>query len=236
MPTVSTKQRLVQRLCGGTKRAADPAVKEGSPVLEHLLYAVCREGATRALADQAYRTLRERFFDWNEVRVSAEREVEDALEALPNAEVRAFRLINLLKEVFETTYSFDLEPLVKKGAKQAQKHLERFGASAFVVAYTLEHGLEAHSLPLDGDTRRTLQRLDLLEEEPDEAAIAAIEQLIPKGKIAVFCDNLSEVAQTHCHESAPQCGPCSLRDQCPTGQTYRAPAHSGAGSKSRARR
>ena len=236
MPTVSNKQRLVQRLCGSTKRAAEPAVKEGSPVLEHLLYAICREGATRAQADKAYRTLRDQFFDWNEVRVSAERELEDALDALPNPEVRAFRLISLLKEIFETTYSFDLEPLVKKGIKQAQKHLERFGASPFVVAYALQHGMDAHALPLDEDMRRTLLRLEILDQEPDEAAMTALEHLIPKAKGAVFCENVSEIAQACCHESAPQCSACCMKDQCPSVQTRRAPAHGGAATKSRARR
>jgi endonuclease-3 len=236
MPSVSNKQRLVQRLCGSTKRAADPAVKEGSPVLEHLLYAVCREGATRAQADKAFATLRERFFDWNEVRVSAEREVEDALAAAPNSEVRAFRLITILKEIFETTYSFDLELLIKKGAKQAQKHLERLGASPFVVAYTVQRGLDSHSLPLDDDTRRTLVRLEILDREPDEAAMTALEHLVPKAKAAVFCDNLSDIAQSYCHETSPQCTACCVRDMCPTGQSRRVAAHSGAAVKSRARR
>jgi len=236
MPSVTNKQRLVQRLFGSTKRAGDPAVKEGSPVLEQLLYAICREGATRAQADKAFETLRERFFDWNEIRVSAEREVEDALASLPNSEVRAFRLISLLKEIFETTYSFDLEPLVKKGVKQAQKHLERLGASAFVVAYTLQHGLGAHALPLDEDMRRTLSRLEILDHEPDEAAMTALEHLVPKAKATVFCENVSDIAQAHCHETSPHCSACCLRDQCPTGQTRRTTAHSSDGAKARARR
>lgn len=236
MPTVTNKQRLMQRLCGGTKRPADPAVKDGSPVLEHLLYAVCREGATRAEADKAFHTLRDRFFDWNELRVSAEREVEDVLAELPNSEVRAFRLINLLKEIFETTYSFDLDPLVKKGMKQAQKHLERLGASPFAVAYTLQNGLECHTLPLDEDMRRTLMRLEVLDREPEEAALTALEQQVPKGRATAFSDALSEIARTYCHESAPQCGSCTVRECCPTGQTRRAQPQQGTATKTRARR
>src|SRR5262249_23131465 len=149
MTTVTNKQRLLQRLCSASKRAADHAEQTERPILEHLLYAVCREGATRAQAEKAFSALRHKFFDWNEIRVSAEREVEDVLASLPNPEVRAFRMINLLKELFETTYSFDLEPLVKKGLKQAQKHLERLGASPFVISYTLQHGIGGHALPLD---------------------------------------------------------------------------------------
>src|SRR5271170_3733608 len=110
MPTTTNKQRVLSHLFTSLKKRghgdADP---EPRPVLEQLIYAILREGSTRDLADQAFRLLRERFFDWNEIRVSSVREIEEALCCLPNAELRAQRLISLLQEVFETTFSFDLE-------------------------------------------------------------------------------------------------------------------------------
>jgi endonuclease III len=226
MPTVNNKQRLLQRLCSSSKRTADGAARENRSILEHLLYAVCREGAPRADADEAFKTLQDTFFDWNEIRVSAEREVVDAVSNLPNAEVRAFRLINLLKEIFETTYSFDLESLHKKGLKQAQKHLERLGASPFAIAYTIQHGLGGHSLPVDADMKRALVRLELLEEQgDDEAALASLEHLIPKAKGSIFCENVGEIAQSYCRESAPRCNNCCAREHCTTGQANLARAH-----------
>lgn len=240
MPTVNNKQRLIQRLCSSNKRATDGAARQDRSILEQLLYAVCREGATRAQADEAFQALQETFFDWNEIRVSAEREVVDAMSNLPNAEVRAFRLINLLKEIFETTYSFDLEPLLKKGLKQAQKHLERLGASPFAIAYTIQHGLGGHSLPVDADMKRSLVRLEVLEEEGDEeAAMASLEHVIPKAKGTVFCENVAEIAQTYCRETGPRCSACCVHELCATGQTNLSRAHSngshGGSTRSRAR-
>ena len=40
-------------------------------MLEQFIYGLCREDATREQADRAFRNLCERFFDWNEVRVSS---------------------------------------------------------------------------------------------------------------------------------------------------------------------
>src|SRR5579884_1962530 len=129
MPTTTNKQRVLNGVLTALKKRYDPAPREAQPVLGEFIYAVCREGVTREQADRAFRTLREQFFDWNEVRVSSPREVEEILADLPGAEVRAQRIVSFLQEVFETTFSFDLEPLQKKGLKQAAKQLARHQAA-----------------------------------------------------------------------------------------------------------
>src|SRR5207245_580057 len=123
MPTAINKQRVLTHLLSALKKRYEPAEPEARPVLEQLLYAVLREGGTREQADRAYRALQERFYDWNEIRVSSAREIEEIIDDLPEAEARAQRLVSLLQEVFETTFSFDLELLHKKGLKQAAKQL-----------------------------------------------------------------------------------------------------------------
>src|SRR5437588_12854788 len=114
MPTTTNKQRVLNQIFTTLKKRYEPVEPEPRPVLEQFLYAICREGAPREQADRAFRNLQERFFDWNEVRVSSVREVEEALDDIPDAEYRANRLVSFLQEVFETTYSFDLETLHKK--------------------------------------------------------------------------------------------------------------------------
>jgi endonuclease-3 len=220
MPNANHRQRLLNRILTTLKRDVRAEEPEARPVLEQFLYAACREGTTRGRADQAYRNLQAQFFDWNEVRVSSVREVAEALDGLPDAEQRAFRIIRILQEVYETTFSFDLESLHKKGLKQAQKQLERFeGASPFAVASTLQIGLSGHALPIDGDMRRTMRRLELIDGDPDDEALqASLEHLVPKAKGPIFCEILNAVAQDYCHERAPKCQACPLHDLCPSGQ------------------
>src|SRR5438067_12626230 len=55
---------------------------EARPVLEEFVYGLCRENATREQAERAYRCLRQRFYDWNEVRVSSVRELEEVFSGL----------------------------------------------------------------------------------------------------------------------------------------------------------
>src|SRR5688572_2288926 len=101
MATTPNKQKVVLQVLSLHKgpRTVDAAL----PVLEQFLYAILREGTTRQAADQAFGALRERFFDWNELRVSSTQEIADAIdEFLPDGEARAQRLIDFLQEVFET--------------------------------------------------------------------------------------------------------------------------------------
>src|SRR5579883_3517848 len=100
MPTTSNKQKLLNHLCSACKAEGETVSTDSLPVLEQFIYGLCREGATREQADRAFRALQENFFDWNEVRVSSLREIEEAFDGLPDTERRAERLISFLQEVF----------------------------------------------------------------------------------------------------------------------------------------
>src|SRR5260370_7631027 len=118
MPTTVNKQRVLAALFNSYKKRGPSSEPQASPLMEQLLFSVCREGTTREEADRAFQGLRQRFFDWNEIRVSSPREIEEAISNLPDAAVRAQRLLSLLQEVFEPTFSFTFQPLPTKCRKQ----------------------------------------------------------------------------------------------------------------------
>jgi len=221
MPTTTNKQKVLDKILTALKKRYEPLDAEERPVLEQFMYAICREGATRQGADRAYLNLRERFYDWNEVRVSSAREVEDALEGLPDSELRSQRVISFLQEVFETTFSFDLESMHKKGLKQAAKQLSRYQAATdFSVAWVVQQSLGGHAVPLDAPALRALRRLGLVEEESGdpEATRTGIEHLVPKAKAVQFGEILSALAHDVCADDDPVCRACQLASDCPTAQ------------------
>jgi endonuclease-3 len=229
MATTVNKQRLLQQLTTphGRTPKGEP---EPRPVLEQFLYAICREGVTRELADRAYRNLREHYFDWNEVRVSSARELAESMDCLPDAENRGQRVIDFLQEVFETTFSFDLESLQKKGLKQAAKQLSRYqAANDYAVASVVQHSLGGHAIPLDAPSLRLLKRLAVIEDaEGDlEALRGSLEHQVPKAKGHVFSDTVSALAYEACLEEEPRCGSCPLCSHCPTGQEARSTVSAG---------
>src|SRR5438128_2877687 len=237
MPTAVNKQRIVTHIFNLPKGKGhgEPPPR---PVLEQFLYAICREGVTREVADKAFRDLQEQFFDWNEVRVSSARELADALDELPESEQRAQRVIDFLQEVFETTFSFDLESLQKKGLKQAAKQLSRYqAANDYAVAWVIQQRLGGHAIPLDDASIRVLRRLGLLDDDMEnlEALRGSIEHHIPKVRGNLFCDLISAVADDHCWEADPNCPSCPLLNHCPTGQEAKAAAVAHAGGRHKPR-
>lgn len=236
MPITINKQRILTQFFTTLKKRYGPAEPEPRPVMEQLMYAICRENTTREAADRAYQALQQRFFDWNEIRVSSSREIEEVIQDLPDAENRAVRLISLLQEVFETTFSFDLELLQKKGMKVAAKQLSRYQASNdYAIAWVVQQALGGHAIPLDGAGLRVLRRLGIIEpdEENLEALRASLEHLVPKAKGSQFIDLLSALADDVCGEDEPRCGNCPLHGDCPTGQENSRPVAAGRRPKPR---
>lgn len=224
MATVINKQKIVTQLFTALGKTNGKAKSTERPVLEQFLYAIVRENATREAADGAFQNLQKRFFDWNEVRVSSTLEIAEALaDHLPDPETRAQRIIDFLQEIFETTYSFDLDPLMevlqKKGLKQASKQLSRYqAANDYSVSWVIQHSLGGHAIPLDSTALRVLKRMGLVEDQNDfEALRASVENQVPKGKGSQFVDLISELACTHCADDEPACSGCPLRSVCPTG-------------------
>jgi endonuclease-3 len=221
MSTTMNKQQTVTTLLNVLKKQYDPPEPEARPVLEQLLFGILREGTTPAQADKAFKKLGEFFFDWNEVRVSQPQEVAECLGDLPDAGVKAQRVVGLLQEVFESTFSFKLDDIDKKGLKNAAKLLGRMpDVSDFAVAWVIQRSLGGHAIPLDSANIRVLRRLGLLDagEENLEAFRSTLEHLIPKTKGPMFSDGISQFAKDYCWENNPGCSTCPLRSECPTGQ------------------
>jgi endonuclease-3 len=225
MATTTPKQKLVNQLFTTLGKAARAGgALPDRPVLEQFIYAVCREDATREAADRAFRGLQEGFYDWNEVRVSSEEEIAEALDGLPGAEARGRRIRDFLQEVFETTFSFDLEPLQKKGLKQAAKQLARFAAANdYAVAWVVQQSLGGHAMPLDARSVRVLKRMGLLEEQEANAETlrVSLEHQVPKAKGLQFVDLVSDLAESCCWENEPACPDCPMHNCCATGSVLR---------------
>jgi endonuclease III len=238
MATTTNRQKIVNQLFSSLGKSTKTKPMDARPVLEQFVYAMLRENATRDSADQAFTRIQDRFYDWNEVRVSSTLEIVETLDGLlSDAEARAQRIVDFLQEIFETTYSFDLDPLLevlqKKGLKQASKQLLRYqAANDYAVAWVMQQSLGGHAIPLDGSAQRVLKRMGLIEMQEDmEALRASIEHQVPKAKGSQFVDLISALADAHCHEEMPLCRDCPLRTACPTGQEAKAMSAAAATSK-----
>ncbi len=187
-------------------------------VIEAVIYGICREGTTRHAAEKVISDFKSEFFDWNEVRVSTIEELQVVFKHFPDSEARANRLRRFLRQLFEKTYSFNLDALIKKPQKEALKTLSEYEAlsSDFVLAVVIRFALGGHAIPIDVPARRALGRLGVDEGAVDDATLrATLERAIPKTRGGEFIDLLEALVHDTCLEIAPQCPRCELRKMCP---------------------
>ncbi len=165
-------------------------------LLEHMLFACCLENAHYDAAEKVYARLGHNFFDWNEVRVSTVTELAEAMKELPEPTAAASNLKKLLQSVFESTYSFDLEPVKKQNIGAGIKRLQQLdGATPFIVAYAVQAALSGHSIPLDRGALAILGILGVATPaEVESGNVTGLERAIPKNKGVEFGSLLHQLA------------------------------------------
>src|SRR5215213_6450021 len=153
-------------------------------VLEHLLFACLLEDSPQEAAEQVFQALKHDYFGWNEVRVSAIRELTDALKPLVNPAASAARLKQTLHSLFESVYEFDIESLKKQNIGQAAKLLQKYnGTTPFVVGYVIQNALGGHAIPLNRGSLITLHSVRVISDaEFKQAVVPGLERTVPKNK------------------------------------------------------
>jgi len=153
-------------------------------LLEQLLFACCLENSPPEAAEKAYELLHERFFDLNEIRVTTQRELGEALSGLYDPDEAASRIKGILQSVFESQYSFDLESLKKQNIGQATKTLEAYdGITPFTLAYATQTALGGHAIPVNSGALRAFLVLDIVSEsDAAKHKVPGLERAIPKNK------------------------------------------------------
>ncbi|MEZ6072413.1 MAG: hypothetical protein R3C10_19665 [Pirellulales bacterium] len=165
------------------------------PVMEHLLYACLLEDAHHQAAEDALAAVTDAFFDWNEVRVTTIGELAEMMPMLPDPQSAARRLRETLQSVFESVYSFDLEPYRKLNLGHASKKLERLkGTTFFTVGYVVQMALGGHTIPLSRGTLAALKIAGVItDKEAERGVVPGLERAVPKSKGVEFATILHQL-------------------------------------------
>ena len=176
---------LVNKALKVVKKHYKPAapLKERS-LLEQLVFACCAENSTYDAAERVFQSLISDYYDWNEVRVSTVRELAEACKGLNDPAEAATRIKRVLQSVFETHYSFDLEPLKKQNIGAAVKQLEKYnGSTPFVVAFVTQQALGGHSIPTNQGLLESLRIVGVINDaEAAKGVVPGLERTVPKSK------------------------------------------------------
>jgi len=156
--------------------------------LEHLIFAGILENASYDVAQQAYASLHEEFFDYNEIRVTSVSELSEVMRMLPDPQAAASRVKRMLQAIFEESYAFDLEAKKRGNLGPTIEWLEKLdGSSKFTVSYLIQSALAGHSIPVDEGVVKVLRLLNLITDaEVESGIVQGIERAIAKSKGVEF--------------------------------------------------
>jgi len=184
MPTPS-RSTLINRTLRVLKKHFKPVpANKDRSLFEHLVFACLLENSPHETAEQVFRSLRDDYFDWNEVRVSTIRELSEVTKPLVDSNEAAERLKQTLHSVFEAVYQFDLEALKKQNIGQATKQLEKLnGSTPFVVAYVTQMALGGHSIPINRGLLVAMEVAGVISDGEAKAGnVPGLERAVSKSK------------------------------------------------------
>jgi endonuclease-3 len=201
----------------------------GLSPLDELVSSLLSHRTRNADSARAFRTLRDRFPDWEAVRDAPVAEVQDAISACTWPEAKAPALQRTLRAITAAHGALDLSHLEAMPVAEARAWLEALPGvgpktSAAVLSFST---LRSRALPVDSHHHRVAQRLGLI---PGNLSVgpshAVMEAMLPAEWDAQAVYDHHQVLMKHgqktCHFANPACGRCVVLDLCPTGQARQA--------------
>lgn len=209
--------KLIAQLGKQYGKSAPPEPTEES--LEHLILLILLERTSERRAERALKQLRARFVDWNEVRVSAAFEIDEAIKDVEDARTKAERIRRILEGIFAKQNVLSLKDLDDMPPEKALRYLSSIDGIAWKDAAQLMLAHYDHPvLPVDEGVARVASRIGLCPESNSiQETRKALEPLAPERSFWEFFRLCQFHAEDTCIQGEYRCAKCTLAKQCETG-------------------
>ncbi|GAB4036146.1 endonuclease III domain-containing protein [Spirosoma gilvum] len=186
--------------------------------MHELVGTILSHRTTHANEVIAYRTLRERFPNWEQVRDAPLSELIDAIKAVTYPEVKAPYIQNLLIHLFRETGSANIDFLNDLSTEEAMHWLTNLpGIGLKTATLLLLFKFHKPVLPVDTHVHRVTQRLGLIGPKVSaEKAHTILLAYLPREPLVLF--NFHKHFYWHgqriCTWFTPRCSDCVLQNLC----------------------
>jgi DNA (cytosine-5)-methyltransferase 1 len=188
---------------------------KASPV-DELVYVLLSEKTNEAKYIAVYDSLKAAYPNWNELLEAPLPELQRFLRPAGFAKRRAVLLKRMLTAIRERFHGFDLSPLRRLPADQAQRVLmELPGIGPKAARCVLLYCFKKPALPVDIHTYRFAIRLGIIARCVSYAdSHDVLEQLIPPRARLAFHVGAVQHGRTRCFAKNPKCANCQLAKYC----------------------
>jgi endonuclease-3 len=170
------------------------------------------------VALRSFRQLKDRFVDWNEVRISSVREIQDELAATSGTLEFAVFIKDLLEQVHRERQDVSLEFLADQNLGEIRRYLKQIKGVDSATADLVLRVRKAHPvLPLNHSMEVVLSRLGIFRDgETRDHKEKALHDLIEPDRVFQLHHLLVEIARDTCHLEPERldCPRCLLRSSC----------------------
>ena len=165
-----------------------------------------------------FRRLKTAFVDWNEVRISSVKEIQEVFEGIPDSLDLAIFIKDFLEQLHRENQSMSLEYLAQKTLGDIRRYLKGIkGVDPATIDLVLRLRKEYPVLPVSASMERTFLRLGVVRPGDNrEQKEKYLHNLIAQEKALPFHHFFLEHSREICppDEEKIQCASCGIRRSC----------------------
>lgn len=196
-----------------------PAVRREDP-LDALVATMLSQNTSDVNSGRAFRSLKERFASWDDVRTADVREVADAIRSGGLADIKAARIQRILDRLHRERGYASLDFLAHLNVRTARDYLMSLdGVGPKTAACTLLFGCGMPVFPVDTHVLRVARRLGLISSRCGaEGAHEVMGSLVPSDLVYSLHVNMIAHGRRRCRPQKPRCDGCLLARECTLGK------------------
>lgn len=190
--------------------------KKNEPeILDVLIATKLSQNTTDKSAYTAFKNLKNKFKNWEEVSSASEKEIKDCIKVCGLANTKSKDIKQMLKKMKSSYGSLDVSFLKSLDDAQVYDELLQYrGIGIKTISCVLIFALGRDAFPVDTHVHRVLNRLGIVKQNSPLKTFAEIVKKIPEGKMYVLHANLIKFGRNICRAKIPLCGICFLYGLC----------------------
>ena len=188
--------------------------------ISELVYTILSQHTSDVNSIRAFDNLIEKFKSFEVMKNASIREIENAIYRGGLSNIKALRIKEVLRIIYQDIGSFDLSFLSEMNISEAKswlKSLPGIGPKTAAIVLCFSFGMPV--MPVDTHIFRLSRRLGFISNKTNaDDAHEILEKMILPEKIFSFHMNLIKHGREVCHARRPKCGSCVLSTICPSKQ------------------